>query len=100
MDKQLPATGWGRGVTTQGEKRRGKSCLKGGGADNQQLLGQGGGGGGWGLKCANVHVCVYVCRCGSVPGGAIWLLDRALLINREVNCCGSTQPVSNITPGT
>ncbi|KAK1885285.1 Reticulocyte-binding protein 2 like a [Dissostichus eleginoides] len=35
-----------------------------------------------------------------VPGGAIWLLDRALLINRGVNCCGSTQAVSNITLGT
>lgn len=33
---------------------------------------------------------VCVCRRGSVPAGAIWLLDRALLINMEVNCCGST----------
>lgn len=45
-------------------------------------------------------ICAYVSAHGSVPGGAIWQLDRALLINREVNCCGSTQAVLNITLGT
>lgn len=56
--------------------------------------------------CVYVSVCVYQCVCvcvfahGSVPGSAIWLLDRALLINSEVNCCGSTRAVSNITLGT
>ncbi len=49
--------------------------------------------------CVFVYVC-DVCVHGSMPVGAIWLLDRALLINREVNCCGSTQTVSNITLGT
>lgn len=50
--------------------------------------------------CGCAHTHARVCRRGSVPASAIWLLDRALLINREVNCCGRAQPVSNITPGT
>lgn len=74
MDKQLPATGWGRGVTTQGEKRRGKSCLKGGGADNQQLLGQGGGVG-VGDSSVRMYTCVCMCVgvavCQAVPSGCL-----------------------------
>lgn len=87
------------------------------GTDNQQLLGVQQGETGLCVRvCIHVYMCMsmcerlseytvqYVCTCvcahGSVPGAAIWLLDRALLINREVNCCGGTQAVSNITLGT
>lgn len=100
MDKQLPATGWGRGWQRRGRSKEERAASREEGLTTSNCWAREGGEGGWGIKCANVHVCVYVCRRGSMPGGAIWLLDRALLINREVNCCGSTQPVSNITPGT
>lgn len=100
MDKQLPATEKGGG----GWQRRGRSDEERAASREEGLTTSNC----WArereanqvCECTRVCVCVCVCRRGSVPGSAIWLLDRALLINREVNCCGSTQPVSNITPGT